>query len=200
MLTNQFPKLQNQAKYLVKSVIPCNKAMIVFVASIFHGHICEIKIVSTKSFQFLKVGCSKSNPFTLAKNPGMPYVSITLNVATSMNALRTVWNYPDEYKNVIHLGCFKFFQRKFPNKLNHLEREREREMPRRRHWKSCAILVVLYWTWSLKSTYGLYGCAKNWFRHVKWLEKASTCVLCNEQNFRCKVSVFLFFFIMVNTS
>ena len=126
MLTNQFPKLQNQAKYLVKSVIPCNKAMIVFVASIFHGHICEIKIVSTKSFQFLKVGCSKSNPFTLAKNPGMPYVSITLNVATSMNALRTVWNYPDEYKNVIHLGCFKFFQRKFPNKLNHLERERER--------------------------------------------------------------------------
>ena len=48
MLTNQFPKLQNQAKYLVKSVIPCNKAMIVFVASIFYGHICEMKIVSTK--------------------------------------------------------------------------------------------------------------------------------------------------------
>ena len=57
----------------------------------------------------------------------MPYVSIALNVATSMNALRTVWNYPDEYKNVIHLGCFLFFQRKFPNKLNHLEREGERQ-------------------------------------------------------------------------
>ena len=50
----------------------------------------------------------------LAKDVGMPYVNVVLDVGAAMNALRTVWNYPEEYKNVIiHLGSFHFLKESF---------------------------------------------------------------------------------------
>ena len=50
----------------------------------------------------------------LAKDVGMPYVNVVLDVGAAMNALRTVWNYPEEYKNVIiHLGSFHFLKENF---------------------------------------------------------------------------------------
>ena len=44
----------------------------------------------------------------------MPYVNVVLDVGAAMNALRTVWNYPEEYKNVIvHLRSFHFLKKNF---------------------------------------------------------------------------------------
>ena len=45
----------------------------------------------------------------LANDVGMPCMNVVLDVGAAMNALRTIWNYPQEYKNVIiYLGVFTF--------------------------------------------------------------------------------------------
>ena len=47
----------------------------------------------------------------------MPYVTVVLDVGAAMKALRTVWNYPKEYKKHYHsLGKLSFSQGKFQRK------------------------------------------------------------------------------------
>ena len=44
----------------------------------------------------------------------MPYVNVVLELGAAINALRTVWKYPEENKNVIiHLGSFHFLKQNF---------------------------------------------------------------------------------------
>ena len=43
----------------------------------------------------------------LATDVGMSYVIVVHDVGAVMNVLRTIWSYPEEYKN-IHLGSFHF--------------------------------------------------------------------------------------------
>ena len=51
---------------------------------------------------------------TLAKDVERLYVNVDLDVGEAMNALRTVWNYPEECKNVIiHLESFHFLKEGF---------------------------------------------------------------------------------------
>ena len=60
LTTNQFPRLKTRGKLLLKSVIASNKPMVISTNpnswSYFGG-----KTVLTKSFKFLKAGCSKSD-------------------------------------------------------------------------------------------------------------------------------------------
>ena len=50
----------------------------------------------------------------LANDVGTLYVNVVLDVEAAMNALGTVWNYSEEYKNVIiHLGTFHFLKENF---------------------------------------------------------------------------------------
>ena len=50
----------------------------------------------------------------LSEESNMKYVSITLDVGAAMNAYKTIWNYPDKFKNVvIHLGDFHFIKENF---------------------------------------------------------------------------------------
>ena len=50
----------------------------------------------------------------LANDVGTLYVNVVLDVEAAMNALGTVWNYSEEYKNVIiHLGTFQFLKENF---------------------------------------------------------------------------------------
>ena len=54
---------------------------------------------------------------TLFKDVGMPYVIVVLDVGAAMKALRTVWNYPKEYKKHYHLlGKLSLSQGKFQRK------------------------------------------------------------------------------------
>ena len=40
--------------------------------------------------------------------------NITLDVGAAINAYKTIWSYPEQYKNVIiHLGSFHFLKEKF---------------------------------------------------------------------------------------
>ena len=50
----------------------------------------------------------------LATDVGMSYVNVVHDVGAVMNVLRTIWSYPEEYKN-IHLGSFHF-SKLFPSK------------------------------------------------------------------------------------
>jgi len=50
----------------------------------------------------------------LARSVNIPYVNVTLDVGAAINAYKTVWSYPETYKNVfIHLGCFHFMKENF---------------------------------------------------------------------------------------
>ena len=50
----------------------------------------------------------------LSASVNMPYVNITLDVGAAINAYKTVWSFPEQYKNVIiHLGGFHFLQENF---------------------------------------------------------------------------------------
>ena len=50
----------------------------------------------------------------LSASVNMPYVNITLDVGTAINAYKTVWSFPEQYKNVIiHLGGFHFLKENF---------------------------------------------------------------------------------------
>ena len=50
----------------------------------------------------------------LAKESGMPYVNITLDVGAAMSAYKVLWNFADLYQNVIiYLGNFHFIKENF---------------------------------------------------------------------------------------
>lgn len=50
----------------------------------------------------------------LAKEAGMLYMNITLDVGAAMSAYKFIWNYPDSYRDVIiHLGDFHFMMENF---------------------------------------------------------------------------------------
>jgi len=50
----------------------------------------------------------------LSKSVNMPYVNVTLDVGAAINAFKTIWNYPEHYKDiVIHLGGFHFLKENF---------------------------------------------------------------------------------------
>ena len=51
---------------------------------------------------------------SLAKRVNMPYVNVFLDVGAAMNAYKLVWNYPDNFSNVlVHLGDFHFIKEIF---------------------------------------------------------------------------------------
>ena len=51
---------------------------------------------------------------SLAADVNMPYVNITLDVGTAINAYKLLWNYPQKFGNVIvHLGDFHFLKENF---------------------------------------------------------------------------------------
>ena len=96
---------------------------------VFIGWILKIRSLYqhniTKTETYLPPAASKVTDFetiqqhlsyfqTLAKDVERLYVNVDLDVGVAMNALRTVWNYPEEYKNaVIHLGSFHFLKESF---------------------------------------------------------------------------------------
>ena len=96
---------------------------------VFIGWILKIRSLYqhniTKTETYLPPAASKVTDFEtiqqhlsyfqkLAKVVGMPYVNVDIDVGAAMNALRTVWNYPEEYKNVIiHLRSFHFLKENF---------------------------------------------------------------------------------------
>ena len=44
----------------------------------------------------------------------MKYCNVTLDVGATINAFKTVWHYPEKFKNVvIHLGDFHFMKENF---------------------------------------------------------------------------------------
>lgn len=44
----------------------------------------------------------------------MVYVNVTLDVGAAINAFKTIWHYPEKFKNVvIHLGDFHFMKENF---------------------------------------------------------------------------------------
>ena len=50
----------------------------------------------------------------LSESLNMPYVNNTLDVAAAINVYKTIWNFPEMYKNVIiHLGSFHFLKENF---------------------------------------------------------------------------------------
>ena len=50
----------------------------------------------------------------LSASVNMPYVNITLDVGAAINAYKTVWSFPEQYKNIIiHLGGFHFLKENF---------------------------------------------------------------------------------------
>jgi hypothetical protein len=50
----------------------------------------------------------------LASDVNMPYVNITLDVGAAINAFKLIWNYEEDFKNiVIHLGDFHFMKENF---------------------------------------------------------------------------------------
>ncbi len=45
----------------------------------------------------------------LASEVNMPYVNVTLDVGAAMNAFKLIWNFPDQFANVIiHCEDFHF--------------------------------------------------------------------------------------------
>eukprot|EP00794_Sanderia_malayensis_P014842 gene14842-biopygen11931 len=51
---------------------------------------------------------------TSSYSVNMPYVNVTLDVGAAMNALKLIWNFPDQFSNVlIHLGQFHFIKENF---------------------------------------------------------------------------------------
>ena len=50
----------------------------------------------------------------LSSDVNMPYVNITLDVGAAINAFKLIWNYEEDFKNiVIHLGDFHFMKENF---------------------------------------------------------------------------------------
>ena len=50
----------------------------------------------------------------LASEVNMPYVNVTLDVGAAMNAFKLIWNFPDQFANVIiHCGDFHFMKENF---------------------------------------------------------------------------------------
>ena len=50
----------------------------------------------------------------LSRTCYMPYVNITVDVGVAINAYKTVWTYPKQYRNIIiHLGSFHFLKENF---------------------------------------------------------------------------------------
>ena len=50
----------------------------------------------------------------LAADINMPYVNVTLDVGAAVNAFKVVWNYTDDFENVLlHLGDFHFMKENF---------------------------------------------------------------------------------------
>eukprot|EP00794_Sanderia_malayensis_P010438 gene10438-biopygen7613 len=50
----------------------------------------------------------------LSADVNMPYVNVTLDVGAAMNAYKLLWNYPEQFDNVlIHLGDFHFMKENF---------------------------------------------------------------------------------------
>ena len=60
LTTNQFPRLKTRGKLLLKSVIASNKPMVISTNPNSWSYLGE-KTVLTRSFKFLKTGCSKSD-------------------------------------------------------------------------------------------------------------------------------------------
>ena len=51
---------------------------------------------------------------SLSHYVNMPYVNVTLDVGAAINAYKTIWSYPEDYRNVvIHLGSFHFLKENF---------------------------------------------------------------------------------------
>ena len=50
----------------------------------------------------------------LSSQTNMKYCNVTLDVGAAINAFKTVWHYPEKFKNVvIHLGDFHFMKENF---------------------------------------------------------------------------------------
>ena len=44
----------------------------------------------------------------------MPYVNVTMDVGAAMTAYKVLWNFPNQFKNVmLHLGDFHFINKNF---------------------------------------------------------------------------------------
>ena len=70
--------------------------------------------ITSKVTEFQTIHKYLSYLQSLAKSVNMPYVNVTLDVGAAINAYKTVWHYPDAYKNVIiHLGSFHFIKENF---------------------------------------------------------------------------------------
>ena len=97
------------------------------IEPIFKGWMTQIQNVQQNTIQkntetFLAPITSKVTHFyttkkylsylqNLARSVNMPYVHIALDVGATMDAYKTIWNYPVEYANVIiHLGSFHFIK------------------------------------------------------------------------------------------
>ena len=144
MITNQFIKLRNLVVEICDTLQQLNDIFHCFyclwsylrkqngfdqIVPVFKGWMLQTSLEQhniTKTVEtYLPPIASKVTDFEiiqqylsyfqkLAKDVGMPYVNVVLDVGAAMNALRTVWNYPEEYKNVIiHLGSFHFLKENF---------------------------------------------------------------------------------------
>ena len=75
--------------------------------------------ITTKVTEFSTIQKYLSYLQDLSNSVNMPFVNVTLDVGAAINAYKTVWTYPEEYKNVIiHLGCFHFLKENFQVYIN----------------------------------------------------------------------------------
>ena len=68
-----------------------------------------LPLITTKVTDFSTI--QKSYLQSLSRSVNMPFVNVTLDVGTAINAFKTVWTYPEQYNNIIiHLGGFHFLK------------------------------------------------------------------------------------------
>ena len=73
-----------------------------------------LPLISAKVTDFSTIQKYLSYLQDLSTSVNMPFVNITLDVGAALNAYKTLWTYPEQYKNVIiHLGSFHFLKENF---------------------------------------------------------------------------------------
>ena len=70
--------------------------------------------ITTKVTEFATIQKYLTYLQTIAASVSMPYVNVTLDVGAAINAYKTIWFLPNQYRNiVIHLGSFHFLKENF---------------------------------------------------------------------------------------
>ena len=70
--------------------------------------------ITSKVTEFSTIQKYLSYLQNLSESVNMPYVNVTLDVGAAISAYKTIWNFPEMYKNVIiHLGSFHFLKENF---------------------------------------------------------------------------------------